>query len=69
MDEAERLHNESLAIKREVGDYARDLGMTRVALFTDSRYTLGVLTQGWKAKVNTQLIAQRSQLIEIDAHE
>jgi len=29
----------------------------RVALFTDSRYALGVLTQGWKAKVNTQLIA------------
>ncbi len=29
----------------------------RVALFTDSRYALGVLTQGWKAKVNTELIA------------
>ncbi len=27
-----------------------------VALFTDSKYTLGVLTQGWKAKANRELI-------------
>ena len=29
---------------------------TPVALFTDSTYTLGVLTKGWKAKANTELI-------------
>jgi ribonuclease HI len=28
-----------------------------VALFTDSEYTLGVLTKGWKAKANAELIA------------
>lgn len=27
-----------------------------VALFTDSKYTVGVLTQGWKAKANQSLI-------------
>jgi len=27
-----------------------------IALFTDSKYTLGVLTQGWKAKANRELI-------------
>ena len=27
-----------------------------VALFTDSKYALGVLTQGWKAKANQSLI-------------
>lgn len=27
-----------------------------VALFTDSQYALGVLTKGWKAKANTELI-------------
>lgn len=27
-----------------------------VVLFTDSKYTLGVLTQGWKAKANKELI-------------
>ncbi len=29
---------------------------TRVVLHTDSKYSLGVLTQGWKAKKNTELI-------------
>ena len=29
----------------------------RVALFTDSTYAIGVLTQGWKAKANAELIA------------
>lgn len=28
-----------------------------VAVFTDSKYTMGVLTQGWKAKANAALIA------------
>lgn len=29
---------------------------TRVVLHTDSKYSLGVLSQGWKAKKNTELI-------------
>ncbi len=29
---------------------------SRVVLHTDSKYSLGVLTQGWKAKKNTELI-------------
>ena len=31
---------------------------SRVALFTDSQYALGVLTKGWKAKANQELIAE-----------
>ncbi|MDP2314568.1 MAG: RNase H family protein [Pseudomonadota bacterium] len=30
---------------------------TPVALYTDSQYALGVLTKGWKAKANVELIA------------
>lgn len=30
---------------------------TRVALLTDSKYAIGVLSQGWKAKANAELIA------------
>ncbi|MDP2310326.1 MAG: RNase H family protein [Pseudomonadota bacterium] len=30
---------------------------TPVSLFTDSQYSLGVLTKGWKAKANVELIA------------
>ncbi|MFZ5475573.1 MAG: ribonuclease HI [Myxococcota bacterium] len=29
-----------------------------VALFTDSKYAIGVLTQGWKAQANRELIAE-----------
>src|SRR5690606_34207502 len=36
---------------------------TPVALFSDSSYANGVLTRGWKAKANTELIADlRAQL-------
>lgn len=28
----------------------------KVRIYTDSRYSIGVLTQGWKAKKNTELV-------------
>ncbi len=36
---------------------------TPVALFTDSDYTMGVLTKGWKAKANVELIAEIKQAL------
>jgi len=38
----------------EQGEVSPD---ARVVLFTDSKYSLGVLTQGWKAKANKPLIS------------
>ena len=34
-----------------------------VVIYTDSRYSIGVLTQGWKAKKNKQLIAVARQAL------
>lgn len=43
-----------------------------VALFTDSRYAIGVLTQGWKAKANRELIGALRGRLEarpgVDVH-
>lgn len=36
----------------------------KIALFTDSSYANGVLTQGWKAKANTELIRQLRARLE-----
>ncbi len=31
---------------------------------TDSKYAIGVLTKGWKAKVNGELIAKTKRLVQ-----
>lgn len=35
----------------------------RIVIYTDSKYSIGVLTQNWKAKVNKELIAQTKRAI------
>ena len=35
----------------------------RVVIYTDSKYSIGVLTQNWKAKVNQELIAQTKRAL------
>lgn len=53
---------ELMAIKvalQSVGDKSRP-----VRLYTDSRYCLGVLTMGWKAKANRQLILSIRDILE-----
>jgi ribonuclease HI len=35
----------------------------RVRIFTDSRYSIGVLTQGWKARANTELVARTKKAL------
>ncbi|MCP4808972.1 MAG: reverse transcriptase-like protein [Proteobacteria bacterium] len=39
----------------EQGEVPKD---ATIALFTDSKYTMGVLAQGWKAKANRELILE-----------
>lgn len=38
-------------------------GRTPVRVYTDSRYCIGVLTQGWKAKANQELIAKTKRVL------
>ena len=47
---------ELTAVLRAV-ELAHDLGRP-LRLYTDSQYSIGVLTQGWKAKANKELVAQ-----------
>jgi ribonuclease HI len=47
---------ELTAVLRAV-ELARELGRP-LRLYTDSQYSIGVLTQGWKAKANKELIAE-----------
>jgi ribonuclease HI len=35
----------------------------RIVIYTDSKYSIGVLTQNWKAKVNQELIAQTKRAL------
>jgi ribonuclease HI len=46
---------ELTAIKRAAE--AVPAGVPEVVIHTDSKYAIGVLTQGWKAKANQELIA------------
>jgi ribonuclease HI len=46
-------------------DEARVLPAAPVALLTDSRYAVGVLTQGWKAKANAELIGEVRQRLRV----
>jgi ribonuclease HI len=38
-------------------------GAAQLIVHTDSKYAIGVLTQGWKAKVNQELIARTKELV------
>jgi ribonuclease HI len=46
-------------------ELAHELGRP-LRLYTDSRYSIGVLTQGWKVKANKELVARVKQAL--DAH-
>jgi ribonuclease HI len=39
-------------------------GASSIIVHTDSKYAIGVLTKGWKAKANPELIARTRKLIE-----
>jgi ribonuclease HI len=41
---------------------AMGLGIERPVIFTDSAYCVGLLEQGWKARANTELVAQARAL-------
>jgi ribonuclease HI len=47
---------ELTAIKRAVE--AIPAGAHQIVIHTDSKYAIGVLTQGWRAKANAELVAQ-----------
>jgi ribonuclease HI len=44
-------------------ELAQELGRP-LRLYTDSTYSIGVLTQGWKAKANKELVAKVRQALE-----
>lgn len=39
-------------------------GAPAIVVYTDSKYAIGVLTKGWKAKVNGELIARTRTLVQ-----
>jgi ribonuclease HI len=64
------------AVLRAV-ELAHELGRP-LRLYTDSKYSIGVLTQGWKAKANKELVAEvrealsrhsDTQLFHVRGHE
>jgi ribonuclease HI len=67
---------ELTAVLRAI-ELARELGRP-LRLYTDSQYSIGVLTKGWKAKANKELIAEirvaldehpNSKLFHVRGHE
>ncbi|MBW1754713.1 MAG: ribonuclease HI [Deltaproteobacteria bacterium] len=53
---------ELMGVLRAV-ELAQELGRP-LRLYTDSKYSIGVLTQGWKAKANKELVAKVRQALE-----
>jgi ribonuclease HI len=49
---------ELTAIERALDLAGADAGTRRVRVYTDSAYAIGVLSKGWKAKANQELIAR-----------
>jgi ribonuclease HI len=49
---------ELTAIDRALDLAGADLGKRPVRIYTDSAYSIGVLSKGWKAKANQELIAR-----------
>jgi len=49
---------ELTAIERALDLAGRDAGSRRIRIYTDSAYSIGVLSKGWKAKANQELIAR-----------
>jgi len=49
---------ELTAIDRALDLAGPDLATRRVRVYTDSAYSIGVLSKGWKAKANQELIAR-----------
>jgi ribonuclease HI len=56
---------ELTAIERglELAGEARRAGQRRLRVYTDSSYAIGVLSKGWKAKANQELIARLRRLL------
>jgi ribonuclease HI len=52
---------ELTAIERALDLAGADAAARRVRIYTDSAYSIGVLSKGWKAKANQQLIARLRQ--------
>ena len=52
---------ELTAVLRGVESIPRDA--LSVAVMTDSKYAIGVLTQGWKAKANQELIHKTREVL------
>ncbi len=55
---------ELTAILRALQKIPPELRSQKIGVFTDSSYSIGVLSKGWKAKANQQLIATTKQLLE-----
>jgi ribonuclease HI len=49
---------ELTAIDRALDLAGRDAGTRPIRIYTDSAYSIGVLSKGWKAKANQELIAR-----------
>jgi ribonuclease HI len=49
---------ELTAIERALDLAGRDAATRRIRIYTDSAYSIGVLSKGWKAKANQELIAR-----------
>ncbi len=54
---------ELTAILRGLQAVRADEKMSRIHLYTDSGWSLGVLIQGWKAKANLEIIAEIQELM------
>jgi ribonuclease HI len=49
---------ELTAIERALDVAGKDAASRRIRIYTDSAYSIGVLSKGWKAKANQALIAR-----------
>ncbi len=55
---------ELTAIDRALDLAGPDAGSRRLRVYTDSAYSIGVLSKGWKAKANQELIARMRRRLE-----
>jgi ribonuclease HI len=61
---------ELTAIERALDIAGKDAASRRIRIYTDSAYSIGVLSKGWKAKANQALIARlRDRLAMLPAVE
>jgi ribonuclease HI len=51
------------------GDVAEGSARRRVRIYSDSGYAIGLLSQGWKAKANQELVARLRKQLAALPHE